>query len=535
MSSHLPKRFGKYLVLDRIAVGGMGEVYKCKIIGDEGFEKLAVLKRTLPHLHFEEEVIKSFIEEAKLSALLQHSNIVQIYDFGTIDGAYYIAMEHLFGKDLGAVSDKAQEKNLTISLENILYIVSQICAGLDYAHKLKDPNGKKLNIIHRDISPQNIFITYEGQVKIIDFGIAKAACKSKGTRHGIIKGKAGYMSPEQAEGKVVDNRTDIFSTGILLYELVTGKPMFPGSFFQILAKMRNAEFEPPERITEDLPPKVYAILHRALAKEPSQRYQSASAMLADIEDCIHELSFRPSARKLSAYVKELLKDELESNGPNRVNSTNSKAESISVAATVMSTIQDHQESITGSDKDETSSEWKKKLAWIASILEVITRNLKTFRIKKKRLVVAGITTLLLLSFAAFSIAYSLRTEQFSNESYSKNEKEIQLLLAKAKKHLDNYRLTVPVKNNARYYYQKVLERDPQNQAARQGYYKIANRYARLAEKSMEKFRYERAKHYVDTGLSIVPEHERLLALKKQVDASLPSRIFHSLKSMLSSS
>ena len=535
MRSNLPKRFGKYLVLDRIAVGGMGEVYKCKIIGDEGFEKLAVLKRTLPHLDVEEEVVKSFIEEAKLSALLQHPNIVQIYDFGTIDGAYFIAMEHLLGKDLNAVNEKAQEKHMTISLENILYIVSQICAGLDYAHKLNDSNGQKLNIIHRDISPQNIFITYEGEVKIIDFGIAKAACKSRGTRVGIIKGKAGYMSPEQAEGKVVDHRTDIFSTGILLYELVTGKPMFPGSFFQILAKMRDAEFEPPERITEDLPPRVYAILHRALAKEPSRRYQSASAMLADLEDCIHELSFRPSARKLSAYVKELLKDELESNGLNKVSSMNAKAESISLAATVMSTKQDHHESITEPEKDEVSSERKKKTLWFVSIFEVITRKLKTFHIKKKKLVAAGVTTLLLLSFSAFSVSYGLRTQQFSDRSNSKSEQEIQLLLAKARKSFNDYRLTVPAENCARYYYQKVLEIDPQNQIARQGYYNIANRYARLAEKSLEKFKYERAKSYVVTGLSIVPKHERLLALKRRVDASLPSRVFHSIKSMLSGS
>jgi hypothetical protein len=201
----------------------------------------------------------------------------------------------------------------------------------------------------------------------------------------------------------------------------------------------------------------------------------------------------------------------------------------------MSTKQDHHESITGSDKDEASSERKKKSPWFASILEVITRKLKTFHIKKKRLVAAGVTTLLLLSFAAFSIAYGLRTQQFSDRSNSKNEKEVQLLLAKARKSFNNYRLTVPAENCARYYYQKVLEIDPQNQIARQGYYNIANRYARLAEESMEKFKYERAKHYVDTGLSIVPEHERLLALKRQVDASLPSRVFHSIKNMLSSS
>ena len=214
---------------------------------------------------------------------------------------------------------------------------------------------------------------------------------------------------------------------------------------------------------------------------------------------------------------------------------NAKAESISVAATVMSTKQDHHESITEPEKDEAPSKRKKKSLWFVSIFEVITRKLKTFHIKKKRLVAASVTTLLLLSFAAFTISYGLQTQQFSDRSNSKSEQEIQLLLTKARKSFNNYRLTVPAKNCARYYYQKVLEIDPQNKIARQGYYNIANRYAWLAEKSLEKFKYERAKSYVVTGLSIVPEHERLLALKRRVDASLPSRVFHSIKSMLSSS
>src|SRR5262249_16890979 len=160
--------------------------------------------------------------------------------------------------------------------------------GLDYAHKQKDAQGKPLNIIHRDISPQNIVITYAGNVKIVDFGIAKAATQSTKTQVGMIKGKIAYMSPEQAEGKTIDHRSDIFSIGIILYELVTAKRMFGDEdTLKLLTLVRRAEFEPPEQVNKALPRKLYAILHKALAKDPAQRYQFADEMLADLEECLY--------------------------------------------------------------------------------------------------------------------------------------------------------------------------------------------------------------------------------------------------------
>ena len=315
MSNFQPTRFGKYLLVEKLATGGMAQLYRAKIIGVEGFEKFIAIKQILPHLAHEEELITSFIDEAKLAALLNHQNVVQIYDFGSMENSYFITMEFLFGKDLRAVNAKAKEKGTPVSLENALYLISKVCAGLDYAHKLKDFQGKSLNIIHRDISPQNIFLTYEGDVKIVDFGIAKAASQSTITQVGMIKGKVAYMSPEQAAGKVIDHRSDIFATGILLYELVAGGRMFKGDdTLQILSKVREAEFTPLGTLKGGLPEKLYDIVAKALAKEPEDRYQSCADMQADIEECIFRLNLRPSGRSLAEYLKLLFAEEIEAEG-----------------------------------------------------------------------------------------------------------------------------------------------------------------------------------------------------------------------------
>ena len=310
MTSFEPAKFGKYLLLDRIAVGGMAELYRAMMMGAEGFEKLIAIKKLLSHLTVQENLVDAFVEEAKLAALLQHQNIVQIYDFGSVDGDYFIAMEHLFGKDLRLIMDKSEEKGRPLSLEYVLYVASRVCEGLDYAHHLKNLEGNPLHIIHRDISPPNIFITYDGEVKIVDFGIAKAASQNTQTVEGVIKGKVSYMSPEQAGGESLDQRSDIFATGILLYEMLTGKRMFEGEPLQILPKVCEAEFEPLDQVVKDLPPELYDILHRALAKDPDKRYQSSGEMLSDLEECMHENDFRPTARGLAQYMKALFEEEI---------------------------------------------------------------------------------------------------------------------------------------------------------------------------------------------------------------------------------
>ena len=309
MNFEKPVKFGKYYLLDKIATGGMAELYRAKLTGAEGFEKLLAIKRILYHLNSEDKLVSSFIDEAKLAAILHHPNIVQIYDFGFMNETYYIAMEFLFGKDLRFTIKKALEKGFPIDFSNALYIVTQLLSGLDYAHTMHDFSGNPLKIIHRDIGPQNIFITYDGQVKIIDFGIAKAATQDTNTQAGTIKGKVSYMSPEQANGDTIDHRSDIFSAGIVMYELLTFRKMYEGDTFQILAKARKGLFEPAEKINSNLPGFIYDILNKALEKDPSKRYQTAEAMCRDIDSFMLNQSLRVSQRDLSVYMKSLFNGE----------------------------------------------------------------------------------------------------------------------------------------------------------------------------------------------------------------------------------
>jgi serine/threonine protein kinase len=303
------QQFGKYRLLNRIAQGGMAELYLAKLSGYEGFEKLVAIKKILPDLAEETNLIKAFIDEAKLAAFLQPPNIVQIYDFGSVNDTYYIAMEYLYGKDLKMVTKQYKEKGMLLSLENALYIATQVCAGLDYAHKLKDFQGKPLNIIHRDIGPHNVFITYDGQVKIIDFGIAKAATQVNKTQHGSIKGKITYMSPEQARGEKIDHRSDIYAMGILLYEMVTHERMFDGEYsYNLFKKVLESEYRRAREINSELPDDLYRIIDRALEKDPDMRYQSAEEMLAALENCIRRLSIMPSYRDLARFMNNLFSE-----------------------------------------------------------------------------------------------------------------------------------------------------------------------------------------------------------------------------------
>jgi len=310
MAEFKPSKLGKYTLLDRIAVGGMAELYRAMIRGDQGFEKLIAIKRLLPHLADEENVVTSFIDEAKLAAHLQHRNIVQIYDFGSMEGNYFIAMEYLFGKDLQAMVKKANELGYKLELETALFLETQICEALYYAHNRKDLQGNPLHIIHRDVSPQNIFITYGGEVKIIDFGIAKASSQSSQTQQGAIKGKIAYMSPEQAEGKPVDHRSDIFASAILLYEMLTGTRMFNGDAMEVLSQVREARFQPLEAMVPNLPPELYGIMHRALSLNPDHRYQTSGEMLEDLNDCIQKHGLHQNAQGLALFMKDLYVDDI---------------------------------------------------------------------------------------------------------------------------------------------------------------------------------------------------------------------------------
>src|SRR3990167_8278271 len=228
MTDFAPKQFGRYFLLDKLAVGGMAEIYKAKTFGVDGFEKLLVIKRILPHCAADSEFITMLIDEAKLSVLLSHTNIVQVYDLGKVGDDYFISMEFIDGSNLRQLLQRAAESETKLPVEICVYIMSEICKGLDYAHRKKDHHNQPLHIVHRDISPQNILISYDGEVKIVDFGIAKAAMNMSQTTTGILKGKVSYMSPEQALGKPLYNRTDIFSSALVFYEMLVGKKLFSG-------------------------------------------------------------------------------------------------------------------------------------------------------------------------------------------------------------------------------------------------------------------------------------------------------------------
>jgi serine/threonine protein kinase len=304
--------FGEYKIIKKIATGGMAEVFLAKRVGMKGFEKLLAIKRILPQFAENEEFIAMFIDEAKLAAKLTHRNIVQIYDFGNQQDSYYIAMEYIFGKDLRSILKKSKDRGERLPLTQCAYIITEAAKGLEYAHTLKDHFGKSLQIIHRDISPQNILISYEGEVALADFGIAKAASKSTETRAGVLKGKLLYMSPEQAWGKPIDRRSDLYSLGVVFYEMVTNRKIFDAdSEFSMLEKVRNAEVEFPPDVFANLPQELLKIIKKALEKSPENRYRSAHEMRIDLENYLLTTQERLSEKVIADYLKKLFKEEIE--------------------------------------------------------------------------------------------------------------------------------------------------------------------------------------------------------------------------------
>lgn len=303
---------GKYVLLDLIGIGGMAEVYRSKLIGDKGFEKQIVIKKLLPQIAQSKEMVGLFIDEARLAALLQHENIAATYDFGEIDGNYFLAMEHLSGKDLATVMQRAREWKRPLEIKHALQVASRICEGMDYAHSLKDLEGTPLNIIHRDLTPHNIFITYNGKVKIFDFGVAKAEILDNRTKSGVVRGKLSYMSPEQISSDIVDLRSDIFSIGILLYEMLSGRRMYRGDTATLIKKCISVDYEALEKIEPNLPPELYDILHKALARDPESRYQCCADMQADIDDLMFSMAERQDSKSLHNYIKSLFTEEFDS-------------------------------------------------------------------------------------------------------------------------------------------------------------------------------------------------------------------------------
>ncbi len=297
-------RIGRYVLGRRLAKGGMAELYLAKAVGIGGFEKPCVLKLVLPHLTDDASFVEMFLGEARLAATLDHPNVVHVIDIGEIDGEYFFVMEYMHGRDVRALLRASNPG--TLPLAAALTIVHEAAEGLHYVHERRDPTGRFLGLVHRDVSPSNVMVSFDGTVKLVDFGIAKATEMRHATRTGVLKGKVHYMAPEQCEGLALDRRTDVFALGILLYEMTTGRPLFTGTNdYYVMSRIVRGVFARPREVDPAYPPELERIVMRALAREPNERYVSAQALQVDIEAYARTAGLTLSSRVLVETMHDM--------------------------------------------------------------------------------------------------------------------------------------------------------------------------------------------------------------------------------------
>lgn len=303
--SQVFEQFGKYILLEKLASGGMAEVFLAKSLGASGVNKFLAIKRILPQYSDNKEFIEMFKEEAKIAVNLNHGSVVSIYDFGIERGQFYIVMEYVEGRNLRQILNELKKKSQQFSIEQVVYMVKEVAAGLDHAHRLiEGTTGRPLNLVHRDMSPQNVMVSFEGEVKVIDFGIAKAESQMEQTKAGTLKGKFGYMSPEQADGQPIDSRTDLFSVGIVLWELLAHDRLFTSnSEAAILRKIRECQIPSIRKINPSVPVELENIVTKALAKDRSMRYQTAAAFHKDLNRFLNTEYPDFSAHDFAVFIK----------------------------------------------------------------------------------------------------------------------------------------------------------------------------------------------------------------------------------------
>jgi len=306
-------KIGKYTLLDLVATGGMAELWLARQEGPAGFSRTVALKRVLPHLATDERFVQMFLDEARLAALLTHPNIVQIHDFGEAEGEYYLTMEFVRGRSFDAVIDVEAERDQHMPLETAAWIVAQACVGLEYAHTYRHPEtGQALRLVHRDISPQNLMVSFDGLVKVMDFGIAKAATSTVKTQTGAVKGKYAYMSPEQIAGQPLDARSDVFALGIVLYEAVSGRrPFGKESDLVAITAILNEPPKPIREIIPDFPVELERVLDRALCKDRTDRYVDAHAMQVDLERFIRSRGAVVGSRDVADMMRQVFGAEAD--------------------------------------------------------------------------------------------------------------------------------------------------------------------------------------------------------------------------------
>jgi eukaryotic-like serine/threonine-protein kinase len=307
-----PQPFGRYTLLSQLATGGMGEIYLARLEGAQGFEKLCVIKRILPQLAEDSEFVERFVGEAQVLVKLSHGSIAQVLDMGLHEGDAYMALEYVDGKDLRKVAGRVRDRQSPLPLTFVLYVMTRVLDALAYAHRKRDDDEKEIHLVHRDISPQNILISYEGEVKVIDFGLAKSRLSAAKTNPSIILGKFLYMSPEQARHQQVDRRSDLYAVGLCLYELLSGKNPFdsvpPGELMTAVAQPRVAPLSEVEPMT---PPQVAQVVMKALAVDPAQRFQSAEEFRGKLTSCLQEIDPQAGPESVSRFMRELFAVEYQ--------------------------------------------------------------------------------------------------------------------------------------------------------------------------------------------------------------------------------
>ena len=299
-----PIQFGKYLLLERIGIGGMAEVFRASLAGAAGFERIVAIKRILPHLVEDDDFVKMFIDEAKIAVQLNHPNITQVQDLGRAEGTLYIAMEYVFGKDLRALYELEKERDTITPIGLGCHVVMKMCEALHHAHFATGPTGQPLQVIHRDVSPQNVLLSYDGEVKVVDFGLAKAKGRMVQTQAGVVKGKLAYMSPEQLTGEEIDHRVDIFGLGIVLFELLTGTRLFLGpSDMDTLKRVYAAEVPDLQERNPGIDADLEAIVRRALAKDRETRFQTALELHEALQTYVYASGHYLGASALREYLR----------------------------------------------------------------------------------------------------------------------------------------------------------------------------------------------------------------------------------------
>ncbi len=310
------QRFGKYVLISKLAAGGMAVTYRAKMTAAAGLTKDVVIKKIHPHLAEEEDFVEMFIREAKLAATLSHGNIAQVFDFGQTDGDYYIAMELVHGQALSRVLRRAGDADIAfLPIPIALQIACRMCDGLNYAHTRKDANGRPLNLVHRDVSPENLLISYEGEVKVLDFGIAKSNTGGKQTETGMVKGKYPYFSPEQAQAvRDLDARSDVFAVGVVLYEMLCGRRPYEGEFVAVLTQLAEGNIPRPSSFNPEISPALEQAMLKALATKRDERYQSARELGQALAEVLHARYPGSTSNDISMLLATLFREELEAEG-----------------------------------------------------------------------------------------------------------------------------------------------------------------------------------------------------------------------------